>query len=80
MEHVVPWAELCALVEPFYPKNDRAGQPVIGLERMLRIRFLQHGILKRVVPPSGLGLSNDSIGQRHLRTHLCTCRRSLGFG
>lgn len=42
MEQVVPWAELCALVEPFYPKNDGAGRPVIGLERMLRIHFLQH--------------------------------------
>jgi IS5 family transposase len=42
MEQVVPWAELCALVEPFYPKNDGAGRPVIGLERMLRIHCLQH--------------------------------------
>jgi IS5 family transposase len=42
MEQVVPWAELCGLVEPFYPKNDGAGRPVIGLERMLRIHFLQH--------------------------------------
>jgi IS5 family transposase len=42
MEQVVPWAELCALVEPFYAKNDGAGRPVIGLERMLRIHFLQH--------------------------------------
>jgi IS5 family transposase len=42
MEQVVPWGELCALVEPFYPKNDGAGRPVIGLERMLRIHFLQH--------------------------------------
>ena len=42
MEQVVPWTELCALVEPFYPKNDGAGRPVIGLERMLRMHFLQH--------------------------------------
>jgi IS5 family transposase len=33
---------LCALIEPFYPKNDGPGRPVIGLERMLRIHFLQH--------------------------------------
>jgi IS5 family transposase len=38
----MPWADLCALIEPFYPKNDGPGRPVIGLERMLRIHFLQH--------------------------------------
>jgi transposase, IS5 family len=40
MEQVVPWAELCALIEPFYPKAG-SGRPPIGLERMLRIYFLQ---------------------------------------
>ena len=40
MERVVPWGELCALIEPFYPKAD-SGRPPIGLERMLRIYFLQ---------------------------------------
>jgi IS5 family transposase len=37
---VVPWSELCALIEPFYPKAGN-GRPPIGLERMLRIYFLQ---------------------------------------
>ena len=41
MERVVPWAELCALVEPVYPKPGN-GRPPVGLERMLRIYFLQH--------------------------------------
>lgn len=41
MEQVVPWEALGALIEPIYPKNDGAGRPVIGLERMLRIYFLQ---------------------------------------
>jgi len=40
MEQVVPWAELCALIEPHYPKVGKGRQPV-GLERMLRIYFLQ---------------------------------------
>jgi len=40
MEQVVPWKELCALIEPYYPKLGR-GRPPIGLERMLRIHFLQ---------------------------------------
>ena len=41
MEGVVPWAELCAVIEPFYPKTGN-GRPPIGLERMLRLHFLQH--------------------------------------
>ena len=40
MEHVVPWAELCALVEPVYAKAGN-GRPPVGAERMLRIYFLQ---------------------------------------
>src|ERR1700675_4888079 len=40
MEQVVPWAELCALIEPVYPKAGNGRQPV-GVERMLRIYFLQ---------------------------------------
>ena len=41
MERVVPWRELCALIEPVYPKPGN-GRPPVGLERMLRIYFLQH--------------------------------------
>src|SRR5262244_772122 len=41
MERVVPWSALCALIEPFYPKAGN-GRPPIGVERMLRIYFLQH--------------------------------------
>jgi len=41
MDKVVPWRELCALVEPFYPKAGH-GRPPIGLERMLRLHLLQH--------------------------------------
>jgi len=40
MEHLVPWARLCAVIEPHYPKG-RRGRPPIGIERMLRIYFLQ---------------------------------------
>ena len=40
MEQVVPWRELCALVEPRYPKPGN-GRPPVGVERMLRIYFLQ---------------------------------------
>jgi IS5 family transposase len=40
MEQVVPWARLVARLQPFYPKGER-GRPPVGLERMLRIYFLQ---------------------------------------
>ena len=40
MELVVPWSELCGLVEPFYPRGETGRQP-FGLERMLRICRLQ---------------------------------------
>src|ERR1700692_3409127 len=40
MEQVVPWRELCVLVEPLYPKAGN-GRPPVGVERMLRIYFLQ---------------------------------------
>jgi IS5 family transposase len=40
MERVAPWAALCRLIEPFYPKPGN-GRPPIGVERMLRLYFLQ---------------------------------------
>src|ERR1700747_2441206 len=42
MDQVVPWEKLVALIEPFYPAGEGPGRPPIGLERMLRIHFLQH--------------------------------------
>src|SRR6188472_1441638 len=40
MERVVPWSRLVERLRPFYPKGER-GRPPIGLERMLRLYFLQ---------------------------------------
>jgi IS5 family transposase len=40
MERVAPWPALCRLVEPFYPKPGNGRSP-IGVERMLRLYFLQ---------------------------------------
>ncbi len=42
MDQVVPWGELCALIAPVYPKGKGRGRPPVGLERMLRIYFVQH--------------------------------------
>jgi transposase, IS5 family len=41
MELIVPWAELCSVIEPHYPKAGN-GRPPVGLERMLRMYFVQH--------------------------------------
>ena len=41
MEQIVPWAELCSVIEPHYPKPGN-GRPPVGLERMLRMYFVQH--------------------------------------
>ena len=40
MEEVIPWKQLLAVIEPHYPKGER-GRPPVGLERMLRVYFLQ---------------------------------------
>jgi len=42
MNSVVPWAQLAAVIEPYYPKSTSGGgRPPVGLERMLRIHCLQ---------------------------------------
>ncbi len=40
MEQVVPWGKVSSLIEAHYPKAGNGRQPV-GVERMLRIYFLQ---------------------------------------
>jgi IS5 family transposase len=40
MDAVIPWAQLVALIAPYYPKAGNGRQP-LGLEKMLRIYFLQ---------------------------------------
>jgi len=40
MDAVIPWDQLLAVIEPHYPKAGRGRQP-LGLEKMLRIYFLQ---------------------------------------
>jgi IS5 family transposase len=41
MDAVIPWAALTALVAPHYPKVAGRGRRPLGLEKMLRIYFLQ---------------------------------------
>jgi transposase, IS5 family len=40
MEQVVPWKKLCRRIEGHYPKAG-SGRPPVGVERMLRMYFLQ---------------------------------------
>ena len=40
MEEIIPWDEWVGVIEPYYPKGKR-GRPPIGLERMLRVYFIQ---------------------------------------
>ena len=55
MEQVVPWRELCALIEPHYPKVGN-GRPPIGVERMLQEISPQHQLdSKRGRPLPSLG-------------------------
>src|ERR1700682_3630423 len=40
MDRVIPWKQLLAVIEPFYPKAGKGRQP-LGLEKMFRIYLLQ---------------------------------------
>jgi IS5 family transposase len=40
MEQMVPWFRLRGIIEPYYQER-QTGSPAIGLERMLRMYFVQ---------------------------------------
>ncbi len=42
MDHIIPWKALSKVIKPYYPKPKGAGRRPIGIQRMLRIHFLQH--------------------------------------
>lgn len=42
IEAVTPWSSLVSVIEPFYPRNEGRGRPVMGLERMLRMYVAQN--------------------------------------
>jgi IS5 family transposase len=62
MELVVPWLELCAEIEPFYPKPGN-GRPPVGLERMLRMYFLQQWF--NLSDPAVEEALYESVSMRH---------------
>lgn len=74
MEQVVPWARLIEVIVPHYPKAGRRGRPPIGLEKMLRMYFVQqwYGLADEAVEDAiydsqalrqfmGIDLSRDSV-------------------
>src|SRR2546427_7867626 len=63
MEQVVPWGELCALVAPHYPQPGKGRRPV-GVERMLRIYFLQQWF--NLSDPAVEAALDDSRGMRQV--------------
>jgi IS5 family transposase len=66
MEEIVPWRELCAVIEPHYPKAGN-GRPPIGPERMLRMSAL--------VQPGRRCLRGGAAGQHGAAAF---CRLDLG--
>ena len=60
MNRVVPWARLVELILPHYPKGKR-GRPPIGIEKMLRVYFLQqwYGLGSVLKPLEGLHPVDD---------------------
>ena len=42
MDRIIPWKELCQVIEPWYPAPKGPGRRPVGIERVLRIHFLQH--------------------------------------
>jgi IS5 family transposase len=73
MDPVVPWAKLCAQVEPVYPKGDGAGRTTVGLERMLRIYFLQQWF--NLSDPAVEEALYDSASMRQFVGTICVGRR-----
>src|ERR671923_371066 len=61
MDAVIPWDRLMALIEPHYPKAGNGRQP-LGLEKMLRIYFMQQWF--NLSDPQAEDSINDSESMR----------------
>lgn len=62
MNGIIPWQEMTTAIEPYYPKPEGAGRRPIGIERMLRINFLQYWF--RLSDPGIWGALYDSSAMR----------------
>lgn len=63
MNTIIPWSGLIGAIEPYYPKPKGAGRRPIGIERMLRIYFLQHWF--NLSDPAAEEAIYDSRAMRH---------------
>ena len=63
MEVIIPWQRLSGVIEPFYPNPKGAGRRPIGIERMLRIYFMQHWF--NLSDPGAEEALYDSRSMRH---------------
>lgn len=76
METIIPWKELTDAIEPYYPNPQGAGRRPVGVERMLRIYFLQHWF--NLSDPAAEEALYDSRAMRHQAGasrcgHSCQC-------
>src|ERR1700687_322339 len=62
MDAVIPWPRLVRLIAPHYPKAGQ-GRPPLGLEKMLRIYFLQQWF--NLSDPQAEDALYDSESMRH---------------
>jgi IS5 family transposase len=75
MDAIIPWERLRKLIEPYYPKAGRGRQP-LGLDKMLRIYFLQLWFddipVARYLSPSltSVHFGIDDLGARAVETLL----------
>jgi IS5 family transposase len=74
MELVVPWGELVALIEPHYPDTGK-GRPPVGVERMLRIYFLQQWF--NLSDPGVEDARYDSLAMRGFASTLAASLRRM---
>ena len=63
MDKIIPWKSLSKVIKPYYPKPKGAGRRPIGIERMLRIHFLQHWF--ELSDPGAEEALYDSRAMRH---------------
>ena len=63
MDQIIPWKSLSKVIKPYYPKPKGAGRRPIGIERMLRIHFLQHWF--ELSDPGAEEALYDSRAMRH---------------
>lgn len=73
MESVVPWRELEAVIERYYPKLGN-GRPPVGLSIMLRVYFLRPWFNL-----SAFG-AEDALYESPLLRHFAGCRPGLRTG